>query len=109
MRRPDSRFCAWRGGGETAAGRHPEAARIELEAVEPAEQGQLAEADDLFRRTLDLDLRALGDGHPATAVACSDVAQVNAATLARHEAALALDPARVDALLRDCRRFIVPG
>lgn len=96
---------AWRGGGETAAGRHPEAARIELEAVEPAEQGQLAEADDLFRRTLDLDLRALGDGHPATAVAC----RINAAILARHEAALALDPARVDALLRDCRRFIVPG
>lgn len=36
-----------------------------------------------------------------------DVAQVNAAILARHEAALALTPARVDALLRDCRRFIL--
>jgi hypothetical protein len=38
-----------------------------------------------------------------------DVAQVNAAILARHEAALALPPARVEALLRDCRRFIVSG
>lgn len=96
-------------GRRNGGGTRPGGGRIEPEAMEPAEQGHLAKADDLFRRTLDLDLRALGDGHPATAVACSDVAQVNAATLARHEAALAIDPARVDALLRDCRRFIVPG
>lgn len=92
-------------GRRNGGGTPPGGGRIEPEAVEPAEQGHLAKADDLFRRTLDLDLRALGDEHPATAVAC----RINAAILARHEAALALDPARVDALLRDCRRFIVPG
>lgn len=37
----------------------------------------------------------------------SDVAVVNAAILDRHAAALALAPERVDALLGECRRFIV--
>lgn len=35
-----------------------------------------------------------------------DVAEVNRAIIARHDAALSLDRARVDALLRQCRSFI---
>lgn len=92
-------------GRRNGGGTRPGGGRIEPEAMEPAEQGHLAKADDLFRRTLDLDLRALGDGHSATAVAC----RINAAILARHEAALALSGPGGRAVLRDCRRFIVPG
>jgi CHAT domain-containing protein len=57
-----------------AHARHPDAARIEAQAVALAGQGQRAEADKLFRRALQLDLASLGSEHPGVAVDYSDYA-----------------------------------
>jgi CHAT domain-containing protein len=62
------------GGMPLAHARHPDAARIEAEAVALAGEGQRAKADRLFRQALQLDLTWLGSEHPAVAIDESDLA-----------------------------------